>query len=84
MDWLKPYLVSRVRVKALRALVEAGGEPSRGQLRRAIEPVLGDLLPLPSEPLPEEWERQEAADRQRVYEEEAARRCFLGDGCCGS
>ena len=50
MDWVKPYLVSRVRVQALRAMVLGGVHPRPEQLFRAIEPVLGDLLPLPPGP----------------------------------
>ena len=32
------------RILALCAQLQAGGEPSRWQLRRAVEPILGDLL----------------------------------------
>ena len=39
--------VARVRVLALRALVLAGGSPTSEQMRRAVDPVLGDLVPLP-------------------------------------
>jgi hypothetical protein len=39
--------VARVRVLALRALVLAGGSPRTEQLRRAVGPMLADLLLTP-------------------------------------
>lgn len=83
MDWLKPYLIARVRVQALRAQVEAGGEVKAWQLMRAIEPVVGDLLPLPDRPLPDQEDRAEARRRQLGLENEAARRAFMDSSCCG-
>jgi len=32
---------------ALRAMTDDGGVPSSAQLRRSVEPILGDLVPLP-------------------------------------
>jgi len=46
-EWEDRCLVSRCRVAALRAIVDLGGQPSTPQLKRAIEPVLGDRVPLP-------------------------------------
>lgn len=40
--------IARVRLLALRAQVSAGGEPRAEQIIRSIEPVCGDLLPLPA------------------------------------
>jgi len=36
--------LSRVRMLALVELTRAGGTPAPWQLRRAVEPILGDLL----------------------------------------
>lgn len=47
-EWNTRCLLARVRVLALRQQVRAGGELTAWQLTRAIAPVLGDLLPLPS------------------------------------
>lgn len=77
MRWLRPYLISRCRVAALHAMVEAGGEPTSAQLRRAIEPVLGDLLPLPPSPLAGDEARAAAAARQAALEAEELRRELL-------
>jgi hypothetical protein len=78
MDWLKPYMVSRVRVAALRAAVEAGMDVEPWQLRRALEPVLGDLLPLPEEELPSSAARAKARQRSLELAAEADRRHALG------
>lgn len=81
MDWLKPYLVSRVRVKALAAMIEAGGEPSTGAIHRAIAPVLGDLLPLPRAPRGSAADRQKALERFVELTAEDVRRSSLGPSC---
>lgn len=78
MDWLKPYLVCRARVAALRAMVDAGGRVADWQLRRALEPVLGDLLPLPREPRPSTEARSEALRQSLWWDAEARRRESLG------
>lgn len=78
MDFLKPYLVSRARVKALQAMVKAGGTPRPAQLRRALEPVLGDLLPLAIVAADTPAERAEWLDRYVLWEGEAERRDSLG------
>lgn len=78
MDYLKPYLVSRARVKALQAMVKAGGTPRPAQLRRALEPVLGDLLPLPIVAADTPAARAEWLDRYVLWEGEAERRDSLG------
>jgi len=44
MNSVELACLSRVRVLALTRIVEAGGTPRPGQLRRAVEPILGDLL----------------------------------------
>ena len=77
MRWLRPYLISRCRVAALHAMVEAGGQPTSAQLRRAIEPVLGDLLPLPGSPPADEEARTAAAARFAAIEAEELRRDLL-------
>jgi hypothetical protein len=41
-------LLARARISALRALARAGGRPTAAQLLRAVDPVLGDLLPVPT------------------------------------
>lgn len=61
ITWEKQCMTARVRVLALRALVSAGGPLRDEQLVRAVEPVLGDLLPLPSSPAAEAGDRQKAA-----------------------
>jgi len=78
MDWLKPYLISRVRVKALAAMIEAGGCPSAGAIVRAFEPVLGDLLPLPDQAAESGADRQKALDRFIELTAEDVRRQDLG------
>jgi len=78
MEWLRPYLICRARVACLRAIVEAGGDLADWQLRRAIEPVLGDLLPLPEEPLPSKEARAEALRQSLWWDAEARRREALG------
>lgn len=77
MDWIKPYLVSRVRVKALHAMVEAGGSPSAGMIRRSLEPVLGDLLPLPPTAAAAADDRQKALERFLELTAEDVRRSDL-------
>lgn len=54
-------MLSRVRLLALRAMVQAGGNPGASSLLRAVEPVLGDLLPLPSQACSERSARELAA-----------------------
>ena len=78
MDWLKPYLISRVRVKALAAMIEAGGEPSAAAIKRALEPVLGDLLPLPDQAAELAGDRQKALERFVELTAEDVRRQDLG------
>jgi hypothetical protein len=51
-------LLARARISALRALVRAGGKPAAGQLLRAVEPLVGDLLPIPRAPAASEVERE--------------------------
>lgn len=72
-DWSTRCLLARVRVLALREQVLAGGDAAAWQLTRAIDPILGDLLPLPREADPdpaarprhldaaEKWERLDAS-----------------------
>ena len=74
MDWIRPYLISRVRVAALRAQMRAGGPCSSGQLRRAIEPVVGNLLPYPGTVLEDPEERAKAEARYAALEAEDLRR----------
>lgn len=62
ISWETNCMLARVRVNALRALVSAGGEPRAEQLVRAVEPVLGDLLPLPSSAAAAAAAREKAAD----------------------
>lgn len=80
MEWLRPYLVARVRVAALRAMVEAGGKPAGWQLRRAVEPILGDLLDPPATPAAAATDRRKALKAAAQLEGEAARREALGPG----
>ena len=51
-------LLARARLSALRALVRSGGRPTAAQLLRAVEPVLGDLLPIPAEAAAGDVERE--------------------------
>jgi len=51
-------LVARARLSACRALARAGGVPTAAQLLRAVEPVLGDLLPVPIAAAAGEVERE--------------------------
>ena len=44
MNSIERACLSRVRMLALVAMTRAGGTPARWQLRRAIDPILGDLL----------------------------------------
>ena len=44
MDSIELACLSRVRMLALVEMTRAGGTPAPWQLRRAVEPVLGDLL----------------------------------------
>lgn len=78
LQWLRPYLIARARQAALRAMVQAGGEPTPGQLRRAIEPVLADRLPIPEAAEAASERRAEARQQQAPWEKEAARRAGHG------
>ena len=51
-------LLARARISALRALVRSGGRPTAAQLLRAVEPVLGDLVPIPAEAASGDLERE--------------------------
>jgi hypothetical protein len=44
MNSIERACLSRVRMLALVAMTRAGGTPAPWQLRRAVEPILGDLL----------------------------------------
>jgi len=48
MTWEDSCSVARCRVLVLRQIIAGGGDLAGWQLRRALSPVLGDLLPLPS------------------------------------
>lgn len=53
LSWVDRCCLARARLLALRAQTAAGGPPTTRQLRRAVEPMLGDLLPLPDPQEPE-------------------------------
>jgi len=46
LEWVERCCLARVRVLALARLSDAGGEVRPDQLRRALAPLVGDLLPL--------------------------------------
>ena len=48
MNWQDACEVTRVRVLVLREIVAGGGDLAEWQLRRALNPILGDLLVLRS------------------------------------
>ena len=81
-EWSTRCLLARVRCLALREQALAGGEPTAWQLTRAIAPVLGDLLPLPSEgdrdPAARPGHVQAAAKWDRL---DAGAAAGLGLGC---
>lgn len=83
MTWEERCAIARVRTEALRAMARAGGTPQGWQLRRALEPILGDLLPLGWRDLTAG--EADAAERRPPVpaEDRAARECFLDGGCCG-
>jgi len=58
MTWDDACKLTHVRVLALRASVKAGALVSVEQLRRAIDPICGDLLALPAAAAAREEERE--------------------------
>jgi hypothetical protein len=52
LGWIDRCNVARVRMLAVREMLAAGGPVSGSDLRRVLEPVIGDLLP----PAGQEWE----------------------------
>jgi hypothetical protein len=45
LGWIDRCNIARVRMLALREVVAAGGPVSGSDLRRVLEPIIGDLLP---------------------------------------
>jgi len=71
MDWYERCCVARARVLALHAQVLCGGKPRTDQLRRAILPVLGDLIPLPGPEVEDEVAATVAAEASDDWLREA-------------
>ena len=46
MKWEDSCRIARARVLVLHAMLDAGFQPTLGQVKRALQPVLGDLVPV--------------------------------------
>ena len=46
MTWEDSCLIARARVLVLHAMLDAGFQPTLRQIKRALQPVLGDLVPV--------------------------------------
>lgn len=47
IEWEDSCLIARARVLVLHAMLDLGVQPELRQIKRALEPVLGDLVPVP-------------------------------------
>ncbi len=63
IEWEDSCLIARARVLVLHAMLDLGVQPELRQIKRALEPVLGDLVPVPFGNQPGCARRRDASGR---------------------